>query len=88
MCLLAWGKRIHEKNQKSKILRHCPFWFRKKCNPSWFTDLMMKNKVAVLNQGKKVNFAHCYFFKAGVWCSSVVKARLLSAREVLGSFPG
>jgi hypothetical protein len=34
-------------------------WFRKKCNPSWFTDLMMKNKVAVLNQGTKVKFAHC-----------------------------
>jgi hypothetical protein len=27
----AWGKLIHEKNQKSKISLHCPF----KANTSW-----------------------------------------------------
>ncbi len=63
-------------------------WCRKKCNPSWFTDLMMKNKVAVLNQGTKSKICTLFIFKAWVWCSSVVKARLLSARKVLGSFPG
>jgi hypothetical protein len=26
----AWGKLIHEKNQKSKISRHCSFIIRKK----------------------------------------------------------
>jgi hypothetical protein len=49
-------------------------WFRKKCNPSWFTDLMMKNKVAVLNQGTNSKICALFIFKAGVWCSSVVSA--------------
>jgi hypothetical protein len=63
-------------------------WCRKKCNPSWFTDLMMKNKVAVLNQGTNSKIFALLIFKAGLWCSSVVIARLLSATEVLGSFLG
>jgi hypothetical protein len=49
---------------------------------------MMKNKVAVLNQGTKSKIFALLIFKAGVWCRSLVKARLLSAREVLGSFLG
>jgi hypothetical protein len=48
---------------------------------------MMKNKVAVLNQGTKVKFAHCSFLRLGCGVAQWIK-RLLSAREVLGSYLG